>query len=428
MQASIIREENRSASQRSLFALDALNVSLPEVAAGIGPFLIIWMSTTLGWQADRIGILMGVSGMIGVLAQGPAGALVDRSRNKRWLVFAAAAIISAASLTMMLWPGFGTVLLSQSATGVMGAALGPAVAAISLGMVGRARLERRLGRNASLGAMGNVTMAVVLGVAGFVGGYKLMFVFVIAMTVVTAGCALAIRDGDIDNDVARGADSDISGKAQIESWTRIYSDRRLLILAACAVMFHFANAVLLTLVAQLFAHADRTHATLYLAGAVAVTQIIVVPLGAAIGRAAHRMRRRPVFAIAFLVLPLRCLLYTVGHGPAWLLALQVFDGIGAGIFGVMQVLVIADITRGTGWFNLANGSIGMAVGLGAAMSNAAGGLLVMRAGYNAAFLTMAAIAAIAAILFLWLMPETRRDPKTATGAPIAVEPLAAPLA
>ena len=391
----------------SLRALDALNVALPEVAAGIGPFLVVWMSATLHWHADRIGILMGVSGMVGVLAQGPGGALVDRSRNKRALVAGAAAIVALACVAMASWPAYGVVLAMQSAIGTVGALLAPAVAAISLGMVGRDAFEERLGRNASLGAIGNVAMAGVLGVAGAVGGARVMFGLVIAMSLVTVACVLRIRPEAIDDDLARGADPDDAGR-RVQSWTVVLHDVRLRVLGLCAVLFHGANAVLLTLVAQLFGHRDPGHATLYLGAAVAVTQLIVVPLGVMVGRAAHRLPRKPVFAVAFLVLPLRCLLYTLGQDPRWLLALQVLDGIAAGVFGVMQVLVIADLTRGTGHFNLANGSLGMAVGVGAAVSNALGGWLVVALGYRATFLVMAGIAGLAAATFLLRMPETRR--------------------
>ena len=319
----------------------------------------------------------------------------------------------AAILTLDSEPWMGALhvltlnLAMQSAIGTVGALLAPAVAAISLGMVGRDAFEERLGRNASLGAIGNVAMAGVLGVAGAVGGARVMFGLVIAMSLVTVACVLRIRPEAIDDDLARGADPDDAGR-RVQSWTVVLHDVRLRVLGLCAVLFHGANAVLLTLVAQLFGHRDPGHATLYLGAAVAVTQLIVVPLGVMVGRAAHRLPRKPVFAVAFLVLPLRCLLYTLGQDPRWLLALQVLDGIAAGVFGVMQVLVIADLTRGTGHFNLANGSLGMAVGVGAAVSNALGGWLVVALGYRATFLVMAGIAGLAAATFLLRMPETRR--------------------
>lgn len=415
MTASAVGDTARR-SGRSFFALDGLNVAMPEIAAGIGPFLVIWMSTTLHWRPGRIGVLMGVSGMVGVLAQAPAGALVDRAGDKRWLIFLAAAVIAAACATMMWWPSYPVVTVAQSAIGMVGALLGPTVAAISLGMVGRAHLEHRLGRNASLGAIGNVAMAVILGIAGFIGGYRVMFVFVISMAMVTAMLGLAIRRQDIDNRLARGADPDAAGHTGVEPWHRIFRDRRLRIFAACAVLFHFANAVLLTLVAQLFGHNDAAHASLYLAAAVALTQLIVVPLGIGVGRIAGRWPRKPIFALAFLILPLRCVLYAADHHSLWLLALQVLDGVAAGIFGVMQVLVVADLTHGTGRFNLATGSIGMAVGLGAALSNTAGGFLVGHGSYNAAFLAMAGVATVAAITFLRWMPETR---DAVVGPPLA---------
>jgi MFS family permease len=83
------------------------------------------------------------------------------------------------------------------------------------------------------------------------------------------------------------------------------------------------------------------------------------------------------------------------------------DGVGAGIFGVVSVLVIADLTRGTGRFNLTLGAITTAVGIGAALSQVVAGSIVHHVGFRAGFLFLVGVASAAfAILYLF-MPETR---------------------
>jgi MFS family permease len=107
-------------------------------------------------------------------------------------------------------------------------------------------------------------------------------------------------------------------------------------------------------------------------------------------------------------------LYTLSSNPAVLVSIQLLDGIGAGIFGVLSVLVVADLTRGTGRFNLTNGAISTATGIGAALSNAISGVMVQAVGYNGAFLVLAGLATLAALWFGLMMPETRDTDTTAS--------------
>jgi MFS family permease len=121
---------------------------------------------------------------------------------------------------------------------------------------------------------------------------------------------------------------------------------------------------------------------------------------------ANAWGRKPIFAAALAVLALRGALYPLSDNPYWLVGVQLLDGVGAGIFGALFPLVVADLTRGTGHFNVSQGAIATAAGLGGALSAAAAGFIVVGAGYSAAFLFLAAIAAVALALFVAMMPET----------------------
>jgi predicted MFS family arabinose efflux permease len=134
---------------------------------------------------------------------------------------------------------------------------------------------------------------------------------------------------------------------------------------------------------------------------------VVTLLASWSGIKAHEWGRKPLLLIAFGVLPVRGVLYTLTSATYSLVAIQILDGIAAAIFGVVSVLVIADLTRGTGRFNLALGVVTTAVGLGAALSQSIAGGIVHHFGYHAGFLFLAAVAS-AALLLLWVaMPETR---------------------
>ena len=116
--------------------------------------------------------------------------------------------------------------------------------------------------------------------------------------------------------------------------------------------------------------------------------------------------RKPLLLIGFGVLPIRSVLYTLTKSIYVLVGIQVLDGVGAGMFGVVSVLVIADLTRGTGRFNLTLGAIATAVGIGAALSQTIAGSIVHHFSDSAGFLFLA-IVATAAFVILWLlMPET----------------------
>ncbi|NYE24732.1 MFS transporter [Pigmentiphaga litoralis] len=184
-------------------------------------------------------------------------------------------------------------------------------------------------------------------------------------------------------------------------------DHRLVILLASAFLFHLANAAMLTLVAQKVGTQAGTSATVWLSGGVIITQLVTIPIGLAVGRYAPRLARKPIFLVGFAVLPIRGLLYLLADSPSALLSLQVLDGIGAGVFGVMLTLMIGDLTRGSGHFSLALGIGAACVGLGAALSNLLAGTIAHLAGYDLAFLVLAGVAAAALILFAVGMPETR---------------------
>lgn len=395
----------------SLAALDWLNFFQADVHGGVGPFLVTYLATTLHWTPDRIGTVMFASGILGLCAQAPGGSLVDQLRPKRLIVAVSAALIALACIAMVEAPSFPVILAGQSFIALAGACFGPAIAAISLGLVGRNGISLQIGRNASISSAGNVAMAVSAGLIGYWAGNPAIFFFVAATSVATIASVMLIRENDIDHAVARGADDHGSGPRVIQI-RQLFRDRQLRIFALCAVLFHFANAAVLPLVAEFVAQAQNIKvAPLVMSSCVTVTQLTIIPIGLVIGRWAQKFPRKPVYLIAFCALPVRCLLYTLSNDPVWLVAVQILDGVGAGIFGIMQTLVIADLTKATGRFNLVQGAIGMAVGVGASSSNLLGGIVVQRAGYQAGFATMAGIAAVALIVFWCAMPETKQtDP------------------
>ena len=171
-------------------------------------------------------------------------------------------------------------------------------------------------------------------------------------------------------------------------------------------MFHFANAAMLPLVGQKLALADRDIGTALMSVCIVAAQIVMVPMAMLVGAKADRWGRKPLFLAGFAILPIRGVLYTLSDNAYWLVGVQLLDGVGAGIFGALFPLVVADLTRGTGRFNVSQGAIGTAQGIGASLSNTVAGFIIVWAGYSAAFLFLGGVAALAFLLYWLAMPET----------------------
>ena len=203
-------------------------------------------------------------------------------------------------------------------------------------------------------------------------------------------------------------------------------NRPLLIFAACAVAFHFANAAMLPLVGQKLALANEKLGTSLMAICIVAAQAVMVPVAMLVGAKADVWGRKPIFLVAFAVLALRGFLYPLSNDPYWLVGVQLLDGVGAGIFGALFPLVVADLTRGTGRFNVSQGAIATAQGIGAALSTGVAGFIVVGAGYSAAFLTLGAIAGAGFLLYLLVMPETAsaagQSPAPDVAAPVPATP------
>ena len=122
---------------------------------------------------------------------------------------------------------------------------------------------------------------------------------------------------------------------------------------------------------------------------IVAAQLVMLPIALLVGRKADVWGRKPLFLAGFAILPIRAALYTLSNNNFWQIGVQVLDGVGAGIFGALTPLVIADVMRGTGRYNLAAGAVATLQGIGASLSGLAARITVDRFGYRAAFLTCA---------------------------------------
>jgi MFS family permease len=401
-------------------SLDWLNFFLADVRDGLGPYLAIYLLTVQKWDEASIGVVMSIGGLAAILAQTPAGALIDHTKAKRAVLIAAAVVITLGSLAIPFTPSFVLVAALQALNGAAGSIFPPAIAAVTLGIVGLEAFARRVGRNEAFNHGGNATAAAIAAGTAYLFGPVVVFFVMAAMALASIMAALSIPADAIDHDVARGLHERQSGTAgeQPSGFRVLLTCRPLLIFAVCVVMFHFANAAMLPLVGQKLALVvGKEFGTSLMAVCIVAAQIVMVPVAMVTGAKAGPWGRKPLFLAGFLVLTLRGALYPVSDNPYWLVGVQLLDGVGAGVFGALFPIIVADLTRGTGHFNVSQGAIATAQGLGASLSNAVAGFIVVKAGYGAAFFFLAAVAGAGLLLFWLAMPETSEaaQPRPAYG-------------
>jgi MFS family permease len=398
---------------RTSRALDVLNFSLADVRDGLGPYLSIYLLLTHHWDQASIGFVMGIGGIAAIVAQTPVGAAVDRTTAKRALIVAGAITVTAGTLAMPLFPHFFGISLLQALTGVAGSVFAPALAAITLGLVGARHFSRRIGRNESFNHAGNAAAGAITGGLAYYFGPVVVFWVLAAMAAFSVVATLRIPGDAIDHEMARGMDH-APGQThpQPSGFAVLLRDRRLLIFAAAMVSFHLANAAMLPLVGQVLALQNRDAGTALMALCIVAAQVVMVPTAYLAGAKADSWGRKPIFLVAFAFLTTRGFLYTLSDNPYWLVGVQVLDGVGAGIFGALFPLTVQDLTHGTGRFNVSLGAATAAWGVGAALSNIIAGWIVVAAGYHAAFISLGVLAGAGLALYWAGMPET--GPNAAT--------------
>ncbi|MGD0958171.1 MAG: MFS transporter [Methylomonas sp.] len=390
-------------------SLDAINFLLSDVRGALGPYLNVFLVTQQHWSQSEVGLVTSISGLLGLSVQTPIGAMIDETHAKRGVIILALAVLAMGAVAIFALPNFWPVAIANCLMAVAGDVFGPAVAALTLGLYTRQELARRMGRNSAFDHAGNVAIALIAGAVGYVISQRAVFLLVPAFALLASFAVLTIPAAAIDYDQARDLErkpDDDGIPARAASYSILFKSRPLVVFAFCVMLFHLANAALLPLVGQKLAAAYPKEATAMMSACIVAAQMIMLPIALLVGRTADAWGRKPLFLVGFAVLPIRAVLYTFSDNSFWLIGVQVLDGVGAGIFGALTPLVIADIMRGTGRYNLAQGAVATAQGIGASLSGLTAGMIVDHYGYTVTFLTLGAFAAVALVVFAIGMRET----------------------
>jgi predicted MFS family arabinose efflux permease len=400
-------------TRRTIFGLDLFNVVLADLETGIGAYLSVFLASVRHFGPEQIGLAIAAGGLASVVVQIPMGALIDRSRHKRLIVATAGLIGAFAAIVLATQAAFAWVVAMQILMAAAFAVFPPAVGALSLGIVGRDALPERQGRNQACNGVGNVGFAVIEAAIGRFISLTATIVAVAGIGIATAVSMLVIRERDIDHERAREAGEGLA----VQSFWSLLRDRRIAIFAAVVLLFNLSNEAMLVLFGQLLPKGGNGP-SLYLSAGIVLSQLALIAVSLVAGRNARTLGRKPIFAVAIVVLAIRGVLFALTvHTPRLLVAVEGLDGLAAGVYDVIWVLVAADIARGTGRFNVTLAIFAAAQGIGATASNVLAGFLASRFGFSATFDVLAALALVAFALFLVAMPETRAA--RASASPVA---------
>ena len=388
-------------SRCSRAGLNAANFFQAEAVGVVLPVLNGFLRAS-GWRYDSIGIATAAAGLGTLLFQTPAGLLSDRIHSRRALFAITSLLVGACFVCLPLAAhSFPTILGMLFTAGAAQSFFAPVLAALALALVGHARLNRTIGDNQSWNHAGNIVAAVVgIAIVSHFGLPAIFYAVGIASLLATVSVFL-IRPADLNPYLATGRTDNQADGVSVMALLR---QRSIALLVVAVALFHFANAPILPAVALYVKQLGGSDKLM--TATVLTAQVVMVPVALLAGRLADSWGRKPVMAVAFWVLPLRILSYTLVHSPLALVALQTLDGIGAGIYGVVIVSMAADLTRGVGGFNTLMGLFATALAVGGVAGPLLTGMLIQHLGFARMFLLFAGLATAGAVWFQGMVRET----------------------
>jgi len=355
------------------------------------------------------------------VVQTPAGELIDRTKRKRECVVFAAVLVAVTSISMVVLPYFPAVAASRFFQGIGCAIVPPAIGSLTLGIVRPDVFVQQVSSNEMFNNAGTLFCALSAGLLAYFVSPQTIFFVVAATAVASAACCLAIPAASIDHERARGKASKVdeeSGEEASEHTTGGYCEllksKSILVFSISAGLFHFANAAVLPLLGQLLAIGPGRAGIPFTAACIIVGRFTAIAVASICGKFSDT-RQKQLMLIGFGSLPVRTLLIVVlSHAvsdssarSACLIATQILDGVGAGVWGVMSYVVTEDMTKGSGHFSLALGWMNMCQQLGASFSTLMAEWVVDEFGFDAGFLTCGALGLLPILIYGLFMPAQR---------------------
>ena len=364
---------------------------MADMQAGIGPFLGVFLLAH-GWESGLIGSVMTIGGVAGMLMTAPAGALVDSTSHKRAYVIVPGVCSVLASTIILLSQSFWLVAASQVATAIAGAAIGPAVSGITLGIVRQTGFNKQNGRNQAFNHAGNMVGAGLSGFLGWMFGFTAVFWLAAAFGVLSIISVLMIPKNAIDDKAARGLKEDGKDGDKASGFRVLVGCKPLLVLAAALACFHLGNGAMLPLYGLAVVADKQGNPAAFVAITIVVAQAVMIVVSLIAMQMAEKRGYWLVILISFLALPIRGLIAAHFISQWGVYPVQMLDGVGAGLQSVAVPGLVARILNGTGRVNVGQGAVMTVQGLGASLSPAIGGWIAQDLGYSDMFMILGSFA------------------------------------
>lgn len=393
-------------SLRSQIGLNGANFFLAEMVGVILPFLAVFLQQHQ-WKYDQIGIAVAVGGLGTFLFQIFAGLIADRVNNKRLLLAASSLVLGISyGLIPLIVDKVFLVYCCVVIAGAANTFFVPLLACLALMIAGHKDFDRLMGVNQSWNHVGNIAAALLALLMVKIYGVASIFYVVFLVSLLASLSIFCISKTELEASHNQEKTSvNENWNVFVKNFYQLLKNKTVQILILTVMLFHFANAPIMPLVGLYLKHLGGDNSQV--AWVVFVAQIVMVPIALLTAHFCQSKGRKWVFSIAFIVLPIRIILYTLTQNPNLILAIQILDGVGAGIYGVVICLICGDLTRGKEGFNTLLAIMQSALAFGAMVGPLCQGYLTRYMGFNFTFLSFAAIAIIGAVLFILKMPETK---------------------
>jgi MFS family permease len=372
----------------------------------VGTYLLL-----LGWKEGQIGVVSFVKDIVSLFFQTPMGDIIDKTTAKREWICASDLILAGTCLLMMFFHNYPVVLACMAIQGIVLTVIPPALYGITLGMIGSQKLPEQSSMNETFKHGGSAVYALLAGIASYYGEDYWIFVMVILMGVVSMYLVMKIKPSMIDDDKARGLVPNKEGEKPLEaaSYVSIFTNFSIMMFVFSVFLYHLANAAMLPLLSQVLAIDNASTGILMTAVNVVIAQTLFIPSALLVGKKAKTWGTKLLFVLGIIILPIRgaiiILCLHTGYTNAYAMAsTQVLDGLSAGLYGVVCVLITEQLTRGSGRFNFVFGIVNTSNAVGGAFSNLIGQFIAQHYGYEAAFVSLSAVALFCLLIVVAFMP------------------------
>jgi MFS family permease len=376
---------------------------------GIGPFLSIYLSSNLNLGALQIGIALAAIGIGSLLFQIPSGLLVDAVRCKPIIITIACLLTILSCFLILNQKNFFWIIIAHGLIGIVFSLIPPSISAITLGLIGRELFPKRVSINETLIHSGTVFNVLTIGLLAHYYGHTWIIYGIMMFALFALVPLFFIDPKEVNYSAARELPllTDSTNAKPIQ-FSKLLQIKNLWIFFSAVIIFHFANAAQLILIGQELTQTSSSKDSIYMGLSIIDGQIIMIFVAYFLGFFINKTGRKPIFLLAFFFLIIRATLFIFVDNPIYLIIIQLLDGISAGIFGVIAVVIISDLAVGTGRFNFLLGILGMCIGLGSALSNITAGFITKLYGFKFGFFSLALIALIGFFIYLFLLKETKK--------------------